>query len=114
MLVVADILKPRNINKSWINKRLGQAIAAKNFYSVELYQQAALKEGLELVEVYDISDNVRNTFPLWTKAHIRKFGTLLRQYRLTTLIKIGLALFLGPIITTQTMFSYEILVFAKK
>jgi cyclopropane fatty-acyl-phospholipid synthase-like methyltransferase len=114
MLVVADIVKSGEENGSWLSRRLGQALSAAAFFSVEDYKRAGILSGLGLVQFKDITGNVRRTMPLWRNTFLRKCPVLAKRYSVFMLAKIGLALLISPLLPMLTPFRYVILVFQKQ
>jgi hypothetical protein len=114
VLVVADIILGGNKKGSWLSRRLGRALSAARFFRIEDYRQAGASAGLSLVHADDITANVRRTMPFWRNAFLRKCPVLLKRYSPLTLLKIGLALLIGPLLPLLTPFRYVILAFRKQ
>jgi ubiquinone/menaquinone biosynthesis C-methylase UbiE len=114
ILVVADILRLPDKKDTWFSRALGQGLSAETFYTVDLYKKAALQDGLKVIQDWDISGNVARAFPIWTRSLIHQYNNLKKTYRFMTLFKIGMALWLAPILSPLTQFRYYIMVFQKK
>jgi ubiquinone/menaquinone biosynthesis C-methylase UbiE len=113
-IVIADILKTSRQTMNWLNRQISQSIAASNFFNRDAYERSSAACGLKMTAVMDITQEVKRCFSVWTKAHLRKFPEMRRVYPVRSLIKIGLALRLAPLIIAITDFSYQIMVFEKE
>ncbi len=112
-LIIADILRDTDKKDSWLSIRLGKALSAETFFNIKSYKNSASQSGLECIYCEDITKNVARTFPIWARSHFLKFSTLLKTYRLFTLLKIGIALLLIPVFRPFMDFRYNVMVFQK-
>jgi cyclopropane fatty-acyl-phospholipid synthase-like methyltransferase len=111
ILVIADILRRPGRGRSMLARTLERALASPQVFSTEMYANAAMRAGMRLVRVEDVSPGVRRAMRLWRRNFYRKWPSVRRRYSLMTLIKIGIALTLTPALAPLAPFHYVILVF---
>jgi len=112
-LVVADILKNHNAKNKWVTRAIQGGIGSPNLYDVDLYRRTASEVGLELIQVRDISKQVRNTLPMWIKFCKKKSNKLYQHYGLKTYPMMVGFIIEFYLICSHPSFSYQIMVFKK-
>jgi cyclopropane fatty-acyl-phospholipid synthase-like methyltransferase len=110
--VLADILRsPGRSIAGRISSLFGEALLSGGFFDAGAYKKAAAAAGLRAVRFEDLSADVSRTLPIWSGALFRRWSELRRSYSTVTLLKIGLALRLFPMVRRFLGFQYGLFVF---
>jgi cyclopropane fatty-acyl-phospholipid synthase-like methyltransferase len=111
LLIIADILQKSGRGRSRLGRTLMDALAAPQLFDADRYREAAGQSGLKLLRADDISPGVRRAMRLWRRNFYRKWPVVRKHYSFMTLVKIGIALTLTPVLAPLAPFHYVILVF---
>jgi SAM-dependent methyltransferase len=110
--ILADILhSPAAGIAGRVSGLFGEALLSGGFYDAGAYEKAAEAAGLRAVRFEDLSADVSRTLPVWSGALFRRWSALRQRYPAITLLKIGLALRLFPILRRFLGFQYGLFVF---
>jgi ubiquinone/menaquinone biosynthesis C-methylase UbiE len=111
--VVADILQKSSAKHKLLSRFIQGGIGSPNLFDIKLYQDAAKRIGFKVRQVQNISNEVRNTLPIWIRFSARKIGKLVQHYGLKAFVmNVGFIIQLY-LICSHPSFSYQILVFEK-
>jgi len=110
--ILADILRsPAAGIAGRVSGLFGEALLSGGFFDAAAYEKAAATAGLRIVRFEDLSADVSRTLPIWSGALFQRWGVLRRSYSAVTLLKIGLALRLFPMMRPLLGFQYGLFVF---
>jgi SAM-dependent methyltransferase len=110
--ILADILRSQGRGIAGrVAALFGEALHSGGFFNTGSYAQAAAAAGLKTVRFEDLTVDVSRTLPIWSAALFRQWSALRRSYPAVTLLKIGLALRLFPVIRRFLGFQYGLFVF---